>query len=209
MEGKASKVCTLTPDCSFCNLILNETEKLLYQDDFCVVFEDRKPRGKAHYQLVPRRHIRDIMNLRPRRGKDGKVKENKNDPMADLKLIQYMVKTGVNFMKERLGSSDGFIVGFHRPPGNSIYHLHLHLIELPLKQEFVYSHGVFLVPGEQVIRELEEELDPNLRGKVKITSPKQYTVPLTRSEIDKIDFPRTMNHVQRLIQMRDPPFVLS
>ena len=190
-------------------MILNEKEKLLYQDDVCVVFENTKPRAKPRYMVVPRRHIRDIMALRPRRGKDGIVKENKNDPIADLKLVQHMVKIGVNFMKEKLGSSDGFIVDFHRPPWNSLPHLHLHLTETSLMEELVKTHGVLPVTGEQVIRELEEELDPNLRGKVKITSPKQYIGPLTLSEIDKNDFPDSMNHVQKLIQMLDPPFLLS
>ena len=88
------------------------------------------------------------MNLRPRRGKDGIVKENPQNPLADLELVEYMIETGKKFMSELLGKDDGFLLGFHRPPGNSIYHLHLHMIELPLGPEYIFSHGVFLVPGE-------------------------------------------------------------
>ena len=88
------------------------------------------------------------MNLRPRRDKYGKLNQNYENPLADLELVQHMVHTGKKFMTDKLGQDHGFIIGYHRPPGNSIYHIHLHLIELPLIDEFKFSHGVFLVPGE-------------------------------------------------------------
>lgn len=120
-----------------------------------------------------------------------------------------MVETGKKFMKERLGRDDGFLLGFHRPPGNSIYHLHLHMIELPLGPEFIYSHGVFLVPGEQVIKELEEELDPSLRGKIIINSPAPYPTSMTLDEVNKNNIGVVMNHLKRLKGLLDPPFSLD
>ena len=74
-------------------------------------------------------------------------------------------------MREKVGKPDGFLVGFHRPPGNSIYHLHLHLIELPLKKEYELSHGLFLVPAMNVIKELEVNLPEEERGKINFETP--------------------------------------
>mmetsp|Transcript_5508 Transcript_5508/g.9360 ORF Transcript_5508/g.9360 Transcript_5508/m.9360 type:complete len:82 (+) Transcript_5508:518-763(+) len=46
-----------------------------------------------------------------------------------------MVEAGLKFMKSEVPKNpEGYRMGFHRPPRNTQFHLHLHLIVLPLKQ---------------------------------------------------------------------------
>ena len=66
--------------------------------------------------------------------------------MADLNLLTHMVKVGLSFLKsQKPNNPEGYRMGFHRPPKNSIYHLHLHLIVLPLndpKHEITYGKNL-------------------------------------------------------------------
>ena len=68
-----------------------------------------------------------------------------------------MVEAATKFMKKMAPNNpEGYRLGFHRPPKNSKYHLHLHCIVLPLKQEkHEKTYGTNLTKPEEVIKYLE------------------------------------------------------
>ena len=63
-------------------------------------------------------------------------------------------------MKEKHpDNKDGYRQGFHRPPRNIKYHLHMHCIVLPLKTErWNIIYGENLDSVEEVLNELDEAI---------------------------------------------------
>ena len=68
-------------------------EQLLYQDDHCVIFSDKKPSAHAHLQCVPKRHIKDCEQLRP--------------TDHDIQLLKHMYEVGERFLKTNFPSPQG------------------------------------------------------------------------------------------------------
>ena len=99
------------------------------------VFEDIKPGAALHALVVPKRHIRDIDHLRGQ----------------DVELIAHMEKVGRMICEDRGFKETRF--GFHKPPFNSMFHLHLHVVGLPLKDKFMNNSklGKALVSPSLVI----------------------------------------------------------
>ena len=97
----------------------SQAEALLYEDEECAIFADKKQRAQAHLQCVPKRHIKDFKCLRPTE--------------ADIKLVKHMYEVGELYLQKHHPSKVGYRFGFHRPGHNSQFHLHMHLISLPLK----------------------------------------------------------------------------
>ena len=85
---------------------------------------------------------------------------NEDDPSADLKLVKYMVEKGMDFMENQFPNNpEGYRIGFHKPPHNSQYHLHLHLIVLPLKDpKHEITYGANLTKPHDFISQLEKLL---------------------------------------------------
>ncbi|KAL4441040.1 hypothetical protein ABPG77_010471 [Micractinium sp. CCAP 211/92] len=81
-----------------------------------VVFRDRSPAATAHLQIVPRRHI-DNLNALQR-------------CQEDHALVLEMLETGRQVLT-RLHPGAKLRFGFHRPPFNSVLHLHMHGLALP------------------------------------------------------------------------------
>ncbi|EFN58653.1 hypothetical protein CHLNCDRAFT_17788, partial [Chlorella variabilis] len=83
-----------------------------------VVFHDRTPATQCHLQVVPRRHIKNLDELRP--------------TAADHGLLLEMMATGQRVLQE-LHTGAPQQLGFHRPPFNSVLHLHMHAMALPFR----------------------------------------------------------------------------
>ena len=97
-----------------------------------IVFSDRKPRAKIHGLCIPKRHIRDINALRK----------------EDIELLDHMSEVGLKVLEEKncelekTEEKTQYRVGFHVPPFNSIFHLHMHLVVLPLNEGIKdYKYG--------------------------------------------------------------------
>ena len=97
--------------CPFCTL--SET-KIVDSNEFALVFYDSYPVTKYHTLIIPRRHVADYFEL---------TKEEV-DAMQEL----------LYFQKNRLLKSDTSITGFNiginvgEDAGQSIFHVHMHLI---------------------------------------------------------------------------------
>lgn len=90
-------------------MVVHQTERL-------VVFRDRSPAATAHLQIVPRRHIDNLHSLQ-------RCPE-------DHALVLEMLETGRQVL-ERMHPGAKLRFGFHRPPFNSVLHLHMHGLALP------------------------------------------------------------------------------
>ena len=64
------EVASLGDRCTFCRIIqsnmqLSDNERtLLHEDEHCVIFRDIKNVATAHYQCVPKRHIKHFTHMR-------------------------------------------------------------------------------------------------------------------------------------------------
>ena len=147
--------------CEFCDIVVDDTvtaRKLVYEDEHCAMFLDLVQRAEAYYQCIPKRHIRDIKHLRPRII-NGKV-EPVEDLYADKRLIEHMHRVAQDFMQRTHPDvKEGYRFGFHAPPSNSKYHLHLHCIALPLKtKRWDLIYGELLTTVPDVLQMLDDAI---------------------------------------------------
>ena len=71
------------------------TESLiLYEDALCVVIKDTKHIATAHYQCIPKRHIRNFTKLVLTESPTG-------EQSPDLKLLKHMEAIGKKFLETR------------------------------------------------------------------------------------------------------------
>ena len=106
--------------CVFCSIASDSMpgqRALWYQDEYCAVFEDIKPYSTLHALVIPKRHIRDINHL----------KKSDSDLLKHMELVAITILDQRGFKEYRLG--------FHQPPFNSMFHLHMHIAGLPLLPE--------------------------------------------------------------------------
>ncbi|MBI3491735.1 MAG: histidine triad nucleotide-binding protein [Acidobacteria bacterium] len=102
-------------DCLFCKIIARQIPaSIVYEDDRLLAFNDINPQGPTHVLIVPKRHIASL-----------------NDVAAgDDHIVGEMVRRAAAIAKERGISASGFRVVFNtnRDGGQTVFHIHLHLI---------------------------------------------------------------------------------
>ncbi|MCO5558153.1 hypothetical protein L7F22_011730 [Adiantum nelumboides] len=112
--------------CPFCLLAqgvpAGGTSPLLYEDEKIVAFQDINPSAFRHYLVIPKEHIPTIKQL---------CKGEQH-----YMLVQHMMQTGETLMRRDAPAAVEYRFGFHRPPFNSINHLHLHCMALPFQSRW-------------------------------------------------------------------------
>ncbi len=101
-------------DCLFCKIIEGKlASKKVYEDEQVVAFEDINPQAPTHVLIVPRKHIAGL-------------KEAKAE---DAGLIGHCHLVAAAIARER-GIEHSYRTVFNVGPGSgqSVFHLHLHLI---------------------------------------------------------------------------------
>jgi len=147
-----SKSLKMSDFCKFCNTSMERGFNIAYQDEFFVAFEDRSPASLHHYLVVPKQHIESVRSLK----------------QSDVGLVKTMEEIGHAVMSKLGIPSSLRVMGFHIPPFNSVYHLHLHVQALPYRSSRYaakypvssgfggYSKGLsWFVEVNQVIQILE------------------------------------------------------
>ena len=102
-------------DCLFCRIVKKELPaKLLLENEEVVAFEDINPQAPTHILVVPKRHIPTLNDIVP----------------EDSNLLGGLVMTAVNIARDRQISSSGYrlVLNTNRGAGQSVFHIHLHLI---------------------------------------------------------------------------------
>ena len=107
------------PSCPFCKIVSGETTaRLVYRDDLVTAFRDIHPIASTHILIVPNRHIGSVDDLEA----------------GDEQLVGHMVLTA-----KQLAANEGLATRGYRlimnngvHGGQTVYHLHLHLLGGPL-----------------------------------------------------------------------------
>lgn len=102
-------------DCLFCKIAEGQIPaRRVFEDDEIVAFHDVNPQAPTHILLVPRRHIATLNDVAP----------------ADAVLLGKLTLQA-KLLAEQLGlAGNGYRTVFNcnRDGGQSVYHLHLHLL---------------------------------------------------------------------------------
>ncbi|KAJ1980317.1 hypothetical protein H4R35_001170 [Dimargaris xerosporica] len=103
-------------ECVFCAIATTDRSRVVAETDECLVFQDINPASAAHYLVIPKQHIGNVATLR----------------VFHIGLLERMLQLGTQVLRKQGYESSEIRLGFHRPPFNSIEHLHLHCIGLPM-----------------------------------------------------------------------------
>ncbi|UJR25730.1 hypothetical protein I4U23_007081 [Adineta vaga] len=156
-------------DCLFCRIVHGESpaNQLWYADDQCAVFIPRGPVARLHLLVVPLEHIQNISTLTEEHRsllehmKKVAIEQlrvhsqyigSKKSPLMPLAPppshyafnrgnLPVLFPATESYNDEETPMDASFDLCFHRPPYNSIDHLHLHAIQKPFRS--VWSHFMF------------------------------------------------------------------
>jgi histidine triad (HIT) family protein len=102
-------------DCIFCKIVKGEIpSKKIYEDEEMLAFHDVSPQAPVHFLLVPKRHIRNIMEL----GKD--------DAALAGALINKAQELAVELGCGEKGAR--FVINCKSDGGQTVDHLHIHVL---------------------------------------------------------------------------------
>lgn len=102
------------PACIFCRIARHEAEaSVLYEDDRIIAFRDRAPRASTHLLVVPKKHIRNLNELKS----------------EDEGLIAHLMLS-LSKIAIMAGLDNGFRTITNTGPGGhqEVYHLHFHIL---------------------------------------------------------------------------------
>ena len=119
-------------NCPFCNL---PQEKIIAENEYCKAFYDSYPVSKGHTLIIPKRHVANYFDL------NRQEKESIDDLLTKMKATldaQY--------------HPDGYNIGVNvnKPAGQSVFHVHVHLIPRYIGDVEEPKGGVRgVIPGKQ------------------------------------------------------------
>jgi histidine triad (HIT) family protein len=105
----------MQPDCIFCKIIAGQVDgKALYHDEEVTAFLDAHPVTPVHILIVPNKHIPSLNQL----------------DEADAYLIGRMALIARQIAREQGVEKSGYrlVINTGADAGQSVFHLHLHLI---------------------------------------------------------------------------------
>jgi len=101
-------------ECVFCRIARGEAPaRLVYQDEDVTAFYDRNPRAPTHVLIIPNRHIAGVAQAEP---EDAAV-------LGKLLIVARQVAE-----QEGIASGYRLVVNNGRLAGQSVFHLHVHLL---------------------------------------------------------------------------------
>ena len=97
-------------DCPFCNL---PAQRIIACNEFCLAFFDGYPVSEGHTLIVPRRHVDSFFDL-----------------TVDEKAAMFSLADEVKSILDERFHPDGYNMGVNigAAAGQSVFHVHLHLI---------------------------------------------------------------------------------
>ena len=102
------------PDCIFCRIISGDIPgQIVDQDENTVAFLDINPATRGHALVVPRRHVRDLLEIEA------------DDLDATIVAAQRLARR----MPERLGAAGvNLLNSCGRAAWQTVFHFHIHVI---------------------------------------------------------------------------------
>lgn len=101
--------------CIFCRIAAGEIPaRIVHQNDELIVIEDIAPVAPVHLLLIPRRHVTSLLELAE----------------GDDTLVGRIHRVAARLARERGVADSGFrvVVNTNRDGGQSVFHLHFHLL---------------------------------------------------------------------------------
>lgn len=105
----------MTESCLFCRIAAGEIPtELIHQDDDVVAFRDIAPKAPLHVLVIPRKHINSLNEAEP----------------ADALVLGKLMTTAAMLAEKEGVAGDGWraVVNVGEGGGQSVFHVHLHLI---------------------------------------------------------------------------------
>ena len=105
----------MTDSCIFCKIVSNEAKAtILYRDEQVTAFRDTHPVAPTHILIVPNRHIDSVAAL----------------DVEDEQLVGHLFTVARKLAQEEGIDRSGYRLITNTGPngGQTIFHLHLHLI---------------------------------------------------------------------------------
>lgn len=142
----------VTEKCIFCKIAdgrvkpgsRKNPKELLYNDDHYVAFDDISPGAASHALVIPKEHIKNCWSLTPQM-------------MDDMEAI------GEKILQERNPDRKPSVMFFIRPPLNTIFHVHLHVMVLPFtdsmfnQRRLGFEYPLFHVTPTELRRYFKEK----------------------------------------------------
>jgi histidine triad (HIT) family protein len=102
-------------DCLFCKIAAGKIPSdIVYQDEQVVAFRDNNPQAPQHLLFIPRRHIASMTDITPG---DGPV-------LANIYIAAAKVARELGLE----ASGYRFLTNVGKDAGQSVFHLHFHLL---------------------------------------------------------------------------------
>ena len=105
----------MSEDCIFCKIISGDIPgKKVFEDDRLIVIEDIDPQAPHHLLIIPRKHIRTVLDL----------------TTADNEMIGHVYQVAGKVAHDLGFADDGFRVAFNcnSAGGQMVWHIHFHLL---------------------------------------------------------------------------------
>jgi histidine triad (HIT) family protein len=102
-------------DCIFCKIVRNETQAtIVFRDEQVTAFRDIHPAAPVHILIVPNRHIESVNNLK----------------LEDEALVGHLFTVAGQLAAQEGIAEDGYrlIANTGANGGQTVFHLHLHLL---------------------------------------------------------------------------------
>ncbi len=131
-------------DCLFCKIAKKEISgEIIYEDDDVLGLLDINPRAPGHSFLIPKKHRETILDLSE----------------AETGTLFTAVAKVAKLLKETL-RPDGFTIGINhgQASGQSIDHLHIHVIPRWLNDKGGSVHSVVSNASKKIVKEIKEEI---------------------------------------------------
>jgi histidine triad (HIT) family protein len=102
-------------DCIFCKIIAGDIpSRKIYEDEEMLAFHDITPKAPVHFLLIPKKHIRNIMELEP----------------EDIPLAGRLLHKAQELAREQGCAEEGarFVINCKTHGGQTVDHLHVHIL---------------------------------------------------------------------------------
>jgi len=102
-------------ECIFCKIVSKEIPaKIAYEDDGVVAFHDINPQAPVHIQIIPKEHIERVSDL----------------TAETVPVVDQLILVANQLAQQMQVAKPGYrlVINCNPGAGQSVYHLHLHLL---------------------------------------------------------------------------------